>query len=79
MNKPATFIIYSKPGCGDCVRTLSIFISKKVEFTIVDVTEDPAAEAFVIGLGYRQLPVVVQAEDPNNHWSGMRLDKLVGL
>jgi glutaredoxin len=44
---------------------------KGIPFDEVDITEDHDALSFVLGLGYKQAPVVVIGEI---HWSGFRPD-----
>jgi glutaredoxin-like protein NrdH len=44
----------------------------------VDITEVPAALEYITQeLGYSQAPVIVNNSDDQDHWSGLRPDKLV--
>lgn len=68
--------VYSQPSCQQCHATTRSLTSKGVEHKVVDISQDPEARDFVIGLGYMQAPVVVAGDD---HWSGFRPDKISGL
>lgn len=46
-------------------------------YTVVDVSENAAALAYVQDLGYSQAPVVVISD--HEHWSGFRPDLLANL
>jgi len=74
-----TLTIYTKPaGCFGCTRTQQKFAAAGIDFYEVDVTTNPAAfEYITVGLGYRQVPVVVNNSDDQDHWSGLRRDKPV--
>ena len=72
------YTVYTKPGCPNCDRTMEYFDSKGVTYTSVDITEVPAALEYIIAeLGYSQAPVIVNNCDDQDHWSGLRRDKLV--
>lgn len=70
-----SIVVYSKPSCVQCTATHR-FLDGKVEYTIVDLSEDGEALDVVKALGYLQAPVVVTDDD---HWSGFRPDKLAHL
>jgi glutaredoxin-like protein NrdH len=73
--KPTT--VYSKPACVQCNGTYRGLMKRGqvegVDYVVVDVTEDEAALAHVLALGYQQVPVV---ETETEHWSGYRPDKM---
>ncbi|MFJ5958200.1 glutaredoxin family protein [Paenarthrobacter sp. NPDC092416] len=72
------YTVYTKPGCPNCDRTMEYFDSKGITYTPVDITEVPAALEYITAeLGYSQAPVVVNNSDDQDHWSGLRRDKLV--
>ncbi|NIJ03385.1 glutaredoxin-like protein NrdH [Paenarthrobacter ilicis] len=72
------YTVYTKPGCPNCDRTMEYFDSKGITYTAVDITEVPAALEYITAeLGYSQAPVVVNNSDDQDHWSGLRRDKLV--
>lgn len=68
--------LYTKPGCVQCKMTRKDLTRRGVPFDEVDITEDHDALSFVVGLGYKQAPVVVVGD---THWSGFRPDKVRGL
>ncbi|MFI7481431.1 glutaredoxin-like protein NrdH [Kocuria sp. M1R5S2] len=68
--------VYSKPSCVQCNATYRALGKKGIDYDVVDVTEDEAALAHVVGLGYQQVPVV---ETSTEHWSGYRPDKIASL
>ncbi|MGO4431791.1 glutaredoxin family protein [Paenarthrobacter sp. RAF9] len=75
---PTDYTVYTKPQCRNCERTKEYFDSKAITYTLVDITEVPAAlEYITVELGYSQAPVVVNNSDDQDHWSGLRQDKLV--
>lgn len=74
----AAYTVYTKPGCPNCDRTMEYFDSKGITYTPVDITEVPAALEYITQeLGYSQAPVIVNNSDDQDHWSGLRRDKLV--
>ena len=70
--------VYTQPSCIQCTMTRRQLDKLGVEHTVVDVTQDPQAHAYVTGLGYTAAPVVV-VNDGEQHWSGFRPDHLKGL
>jgi len=88
----SAYTVYTKPGCPACDRTKDYFDSKGITYEAVgityeavgityeavDITEVPAALEYITAeLGYSQAPVVVNNSDDQDHWSGLRRDKLV--
>ena len=74
-----TITVYTKDGCIQCTATFKALESKGIAFAKVDVSADAAARATVEGLGYKQLPVVVEdlgADKKPRHWSGFRPDEI---
>ncbi|QOT19885.1 glutaredoxin family protein [Paenarthrobacter sp. YJN-5] len=72
------YTLYTKPACPNCDRTKEYFDSKGITYRVVDITEVPAALEYIsTELGYSQAPVVVNNSDEQDHWSGLRRDKLV--
>lgn len=66
-------VVYSKPNCPQCVATKRRLDKRGAAYTVVDVTEDAGALAFVRrDLGYQQVPVVVL--ESGAHWSGFQPD-----
>ncbi|MGB6071124.1 MAG: glutaredoxin domain-containing protein [Rhodococcus sp. (in: high G+C Gram-positive bacteria)] len=71
----STITVYTKPQCDPCNATKIFLDRKKVNYRIIDVTEDPDAYRFITDeLGYRQTPVVYA--DENHHFSGFQIDAL---
>jgi len=48
----------------------------KIEYSVVDMSQDLQAAKVVADLGYKQAPVVIHN---NFHWSGFRPDKISAL
>lgn len=71
--------LYTSPGCQPCKATKRWLDKHDVEYTIKDVTEDPADLAAVKELGYNAAPVIiVSTGDPEVeiHWQGFHPDNL---
>jgi glutaredoxin-like protein NrdH len=72
------YTVYTNPDCRNCDRTKEYFDSNGVTYEAVDITEVPAALEYITQeLGYSQAPVIVNNSDDQDHWSGLRPDKLV--
>lgn len=66
-------LVYSKPSCVQCTATYRALDAKGIEYTVVDLTTNPAALEYVMDeLGYSAAPVVVASDQ--DHWSGFRPD-----
>lgn len=65
--------IYSSPDCMQCHATYRALDKQGLDYTVVDISEEPEAADTVRELGYRQLPVVVAADE---HWSGFRPERI---
>jgi glutaredoxin-like protein NrdH len=68
--------VNSKPTCVQCDATKRALTKAGVDYKVVDITKDPAAEAEVKAMGFVQAPVVVTEDD---RWSGFRPDKIRAL
>jgi glutaredoxin-like protein NrdH len=78
MTASTDYTVYTKPQCSQCDKTKEYFDTKGITYTAVDITEVPAALAYITEeLGYTQAPVVVNNSDDQDHWAGLRRDKLV--
>ncbi len=65
--------VYSLPACVQC-ETTKLYLRKEfIEFTEVQLQNDPQAYEMIRERGFTQAPVVIAGE---NAWSGFRLDKL---
>lgn len=69
-------IVYTQPNCVQCDSTKRLMDREGITYTSVDVTEDKEAYDYVVGLGYKQVPVVVAGDQ---HWSGFRAERVKGL
>lgn len=62
------------PSCGKCTMTKPMLDGKGVPYVEVNITDNPAAYAYVTDdLGYTKAPVVVDDQD---HWCDMRPDHI---
>ena len=69
--------VYTKPNCVQCNMTKRHMDKIGVEYTTVDITEDPAALDKLIELGYKAAPVVMTADGET--WAGFQPDKINAL
>lgn len=76
MTTPAV-TVYTKPSCQPCRMTKKKLDAAGTIYTEVDVTQDPAALAFVKGLGYTGAPVVyVSTKEGDYHWYGLNVAEI---
>jgi glutaredoxin-like protein NrdH len=68
--------VYTKPACVQCNATYRALDKAGIEYSVVDITEDPEARDYVMALGYLQAPVIVAGDE---HWSGFRPDRIAAL
>lgn len=71
--------VYTKPDCPKCDATKRRLDRRGIEYTTVDITEEPAAYAYVRGLGAKSAPVVVLGDDEETWWSEYRPDRIDDL
>ena len=69
-------VVYTKPQCIQCDMTKRLMDKIGVEYTTVDIVENPAELDKLIEMGYRAAPVVVTEDDS---WAGFQPDKITGL
>lgn len=70
--------LYTKPGCQPCRLTKARLEDYGIAHQVVDVTQDADAFRHVTEtLGYQGVPVVYV--DDQNHWHGLRPDRLQAL
>lgn len=75
-----TVTVYSTPNCQQCRMTYRALDQAGIGYVVVDVSGDEAAREYVTDeLGYSAAPVVVVDQDPENHWSGFRREKITAL
>lgn len=73
-------------GCVQCDATKRRLARDEIPFDFIDVNEDEKAFAYILGLGYQQVPVVEvtqRREGPGtavySAWSGYRPGHIEGL
>ncbi|MEM6048974.1 glutaredoxin-like protein NrdH [Erwinia sp. P7711] len=69
-------IIYTKNNCVQCNATKNAMDKQGLAYQLINLDQQPGETEKLKSLGYRQLPVVMAAED---HWSGFRPDKISAL
>ena len=70
-------VVYTKPQCIQCDMTKRLMDKIGVEYTTVDIVENPEELNKLIEMGYRSAPVVVA--DNGESWAGFQPDKITGL
>jgi len=68
-----TVTVYTLPNCIQCDMTKKYLDKYKIEYSVVDMSQDLQSAKTVADLGYKQAPVVVYDKF---HWSGFRPDKI---
>ena len=71
-----TVTVYTLPSCIQCDMTKKYLDKYKIQYSVVDISQDLKAAAVVAELGYKQAPVVIYDKF---HWSGFRPDKVKAL
>lgn len=66
--------LYTTPNCPQCRISKKMLDEAKVEYKVVDLSQDAEAMAMVREMGYTAAPVVIAGD---NHWSGFRHDKML--
>lgn len=72
-------VVYSKPGCGQCIFTKKHLADRGVDFKEVDITKDSEGLSRVKSLGYSGLPVVEYEDIHFNGYQANELDKIISL
>lgn len=68
-----TVTVYSQPACVQCTATTRALDAKGIAYRVIDLSQDAAALAQVLALGYKQAPVVIAGDA---HWAGFRPDMI---
>ena len=68
--------LYTQPNCTQCEQTKRFLDTRKIDYSVVDITEDKEGYEKVIGLGYKSVPVVMFGDE---HWSGFKFDRLMAI
>lgn len=71
--------VYSKPSCVQCKSTYRKLDELNIQYEVIDMSKDTEALEFAKSLGYTGAPVIVDDDDPDNHWYGYRPDKMQSL
>lgn len=67
--------VYTTPSCVQCAATKRLMDSLGIDYSIVDLSLDLDAMAYVKSLGYRMAPIVIVG-DTEDHWSGFQPDRI---
>lgn len=68
--------VYTKPACVQCDMTKRYMDKNNIEYTTIDITQDPAALDMILGMGFSSAPVVISDK---GSWAGFQPDKLDDL
>lgn len=68
--------VYTNPNCVQCDMTKKQMDKLKIEYTVVDLSQDSESLKMVTDLGFTSAPVVITDTDK---WSGFKLAKIEGL
>jgi mycoredoxin len=60
-SEDASIVMYTTAWCVDCWRAKQVMDSMQVEYTEIDITQDPEAADVVVRLnrGYRSVPTLI--------------------
>lgn len=75
-------VVYTKPGCVQCIYTKNELEKKYLNYQDIDVTKDRDAERDVRAMGFSAMPVVIVSHAHGGgvqRWAGLKLDKLRSL
>lgn len=68
--------VYTNPNCVQCDMTKKQMDKLKIEYTVVDLSQDSESLKMVTDLGFTSAPVVITDTDK---WAGFKLAKIEGL
>jgi glutaredoxin-like protein NrdH len=72
--------VYTAPSCMGCKLTKRKLAEMRVPYREIDISTDQAANAALVGLGYKTAPVVaVERGEHLTMWQGYRPDALAAL
>lgn len=76
-----SIVVYSKPACSQCDSTYRHLDRKKLEYTVIDISEDKGAFDHVMSSGIMSAPLVeVTFESGETHaWGGYNYDEIESL
>lgn len=70
-------IVYTKNRCVACTQTKKTLDKLKIEYEIVNISENDDAREQLLAEGWQQMPVVKIGNWDS--WSGFQYDKLLSL
>jgi len=73
--------VYTRPGCQPCRASKRKLDSLGVEYTEVDILQDPESRDYILSLGHKAAPVVTvfTGSAGLHHWSGYKPERLEAL
>lgn len=76
-----SIVVYSKPACSQCDNTYRHLDRKKLEYTIIDISEDKDAFEHVMSSGIMSAPLVEVTLDSGVKlsWGGYKYDEIESL
>ena len=69
--------VYTKSNCVQCDMTKRLMDKIGVEYSTIDIVENPEELDKLIAMGYRAAPVVMTEEGES--WAGFQPDKITAL
>lgn len=75
--RPGTTVVYTAPGCADCLRTTTYLAAHGIVYRVVRLDENPDVRDRLRARGHRRLPVVEAASGLT--WSGFWPEMLAKL
>ena len=73
---PAEVTVYTKNNCSQCVSTKTLLSKLDIEFTEINIEENPEVLVFLKEQGFRSAPVVFTDRDS---WAGFNEEKIKSL
>lgn len=76
-----SIVVYSKPACTQCDSTYRHLDRKKIEYTVIDISEDKDAFDYVMSSGALSAPMVEVTLDSGEKfsWAGYSYDDIESL
>lgn len=65
--------VYIKNNCVQCDMTKRYMDKNGIEYTTVDITQDPEALEMILSMGFQSAPVVISDK---GSWAGFQPDKI---
>lgn len=76
-----SIVVYSKPACTQCDSTYRHLDRKKIEYTVIDISEDKDALDYVMSSGILSAPLVEVTLDSGEKlsWGGYSYEDIESL